>query len=91
MIPFARRSFSSVEAKITYHNKTLYQILGVDPSIGDKQLKAVYFKLAKQYHPDVYKGVNTDHFKRVADAYNTLKNPKKRLEYDLKIKLHRMN
>jgi len=39
-------------------------------------------KLAKKYHPDVYKGENKDHFKRINEAYNTLKNPLKRKDYD---------
>ena len=39
-------------------------------------------KLAKRYHPDVYKGSNKEHFKKVLEAYNVLKNPAKRADYD---------
>lgn len=46
--------------------------------------------LAKKFHPDVYRGGNKDHFKRVLEAYNTLKHPKKRLEYDNKMKITRL-
>lgn len=86
----SRRVFSTsttTEAKINYAHKTYYQILQVDTAVPDKKLKIAYLKLAKQYHPDVYHGVNQDHFKKVSEAYNTLKNAKKRSEYDNKIKL----
>ena len=43
--------------------------------------------MAKLYHPDVYKGINQDHFKKVSEAYNTLKNPVKRSEYDRRQKI----
>ena len=46
-----------------------------------------YFKLAKMFHPDVYNGINQDHFKKVSEAYNTLKNPIKRQEYDRRQKI----
>jgi curved DNA-binding protein CbpA len=62
-------------------------LLGVDHGASDKELKVAYLKLAKQYHPDVYKGVNKDHFKKVAEAYTTLKNPKKRADYDSQQKI----
>ncbi len=59
-----------------------YQILEVMPTVLDNELKKAYLRLAKRYHPDVYQGLNKDHFKKVLDAYNTLKNPLKRSEYD---------
>ena len=59
-----------------------YQLLEVVPSVPDTDLKKAFLKLAKKYHPDVYKGFNKDHFKRVLEAYNVLKNPLKRADYD---------
>jgi len=61
---------------------TFYQLLEVWPSASDKDIKKNFLKLAKQYHPDVYKGPHREHFKRILEAYQTLKNRKKRLEYD---------
>lgn len=40
-----------------------YEILEVSPSADPKTLKKAYLKIAKKYHPDIYKGVNTDYFK----------------------------
>ncbi|MCP4527758.1 MAG: DnaJ domain-containing protein, partial [Aestuariibacter sp.] len=40
--------------------------------------------LAKKYHPDRHKGDKTSEarFKEISEAYDTLKNPQKRAEYD---------
>jgi curved DNA-binding protein CbpA len=43
--------------------------------------------LAYRYHPDIYKGVNQDHFKKANEAYTVLKNPLKRKEYNRKMKI----
>ena len=60
-----------------------YQILEVLPSATEVELKKAYLKLAKKYHPDVYReGPNKDHFKKVLEAYSILKNPVKRSDYD---------
>ena len=61
-----------------------YQILESSSTASDPDLKKAFFKLAKKYHPDVYKGPsqNKDHIKKILEAYNTLKNPLKRAEYD---------
>lgn len=63
--------------------KDYYKILGVADDADSKAIKTAYRKLARQYHPDV-----SDHkdaeakFKEVAEAYEVLKNPQKRAEYD---------
>ena len=66
---------------------TYYDLLNVSHSASDKELKIAYLKMAKKYHPDVYEGVNTDHFKKVNEAYSVLKNPQKRSAYDNKSKI----
>ena len=71
---------------MNYAKMSLYDILEVVPTVSSKDLKQSYLKLAKKYHPDVYKGTMKDHFKKVNEAYMTLKNPLKRKEYDIKFK-----
>lgn len=67
-----------------------YEIMETIPSANEKQLKIAYLKCAKKYHPDVYKGVNQSHFLKATEAYNILKNPVKRKEYDRKVKIIKM-
>ncbi len=61
-----------------------YEILGVKKDASDSELKKVYRKLARKYHPDLNPGDNTAEkkFKEINEAYEVLSNSKKRAEYD---------
>ncbi len=60
-----------------------YQTLGVARGASPDEIKKAYRKLARQWHPDVNKtaGAN-DKFKQITEAYEVLKDPKKRELYD---------
>src|ERR1700756_1913455 len=64
--------------------KDYYQILGVPKTATDKEIKAAYRKLARQYHPDVNQNDKTaeDKFKNVGEAYEVLSDVDKRAKYD---------
>jgi molecular chaperone DnaJ len=61
-----------------------YEVLGVDRSADEKELKSAYRKLAKKFHPDANAGDDTAEakFKEISEAYDALKDPQKRAAYN---------
>ena len=61
-----------------------YDTLGVSRDASDSDIKSAYRKLAMQYHPDRNQGDATaeQKFKDVSQAYEILKDSKKRQAYD---------
>jgi len=63
--------------------KDYYKIMGVDRQATSEEIKKAYRKLARKYHPDVSKEKDAEaKFKEVGEAYEVLKDPKKRAAYD---------
>ncbi|KAL4464808.1 hypothetical protein ABPG74_011369 [Tetrahymena malaccensis] len=59
-----------------------YELLEVRKDATAREIKQNYLKLAKTYHPDVYKGSDVDRFKFIKIAYQVLKKPQSRRQYD---------
>ncbi|MBN2362201.1 MAG: molecular chaperone DnaJ [Deltaproteobacteria bacterium] len=61
-----------------------YEVLGVDRSAGEREIKSAYRKLALRYHPDKNPGDKTaeEKFKEASEAYAVLADPDKRATYD---------
>jgi len=57
-----------------------YQTLGVSRNATDEELRKAYKKKSMQHHPD--RGGDEEQFKKVNEAYQTLKDPQKRAAYD---------
>lgn len=68
--------------------KDLYNILGVEPDASDDEMKRMYHKLSKKYHPDAnikdsdLRKWSDMMMKELNEAYDTLKDPVKRALYD---------
>jgi DnaJ-class molecular chaperone len=62
----------------------LYDVLGVQPSASEQDIKRAYKRAALKYHPDKNPGDKEAElkFKEVTDAYNVLSEPDRRQRYD---------
>jgi molecular chaperone DnaJ len=61
--------------------KDYYDILGVDKSASQDDIKKAFRKKAHEHHPDKGNG-NADKFKELNEAYQTIGNENKRKQYD---------
>src|SRR5437867_2320202 len=61
-----------------------YEILNVEPSASDDEIKSAYRKLAMRWHPDRNDGSkeSEERFKSLTEAYDVLRDPQKRAAYD---------
>jgi molecular chaperone DnaJ len=64
--------------------RSYYEILGVERSASDAEIKRAFRKLAQQWHPDVSADAEAaDKFKEINEAYQVLSDPKRRQIYDM--------
>lgn len=64
--------------------KDFYQLLGIGRNASLSEIKKAYRKMARKFHPDLNPGdKNAERqFKEMTEAYEVLKDPKKRKQYD---------
>lgn len=62
-------------------SKDYYNILGVEKGASKDEIKKAFHKLAHKYHPDKKEG-DANKFKEINEAYQTLSDEKKRVQYD---------
>ena len=61
-----------------------YEVLGVQKTASEEDIKTAYRKLAKENHPDLHPGDKAceERFKEINEAYEVLSDPDKRSRYD---------
>ena len=66
--------------------KNYYAVLGVSPGASQKAIQRAFWKLAQTCHPDVNQDPDaTENFKEMVEAYQALKHPDERDDYDARI------
>jgi molecular chaperone DnaJ len=67
-----------------WFEKDFYKTLGVAKDVSDAELKKVYRKLAREYHPDSKPGdaKAEARFKEISEAFSVLSDKEQRKEYD---------
>jgi molecular chaperone DnaJ len=66
-------------------DRDLYEVLGLTRTASDEEIKKAYRALARQYHPDANPNDPraAERFKEVQRAYETLRDPERRRQYDV--------
>jgi curved DNA-binding protein len=59
-----------------------YAVLEVSSSATTSEIKKSYRRLARLHHPDLNQDALDTHIKRLNEAYEVLRDPKKRTAYD---------
>src|SRR5512139_386783 len=64
--------------------RDFYEILGINKTASEEEIKKAYRKLARKWHPDVNPGRKEaeQKFKEISQAYDCLGNKEKRKLYD---------
>ena len=61
-----------------------YEVLGAKRNASQPEIKKIYRRLARKYHPDVNPGNPSaeERFKQIQEAYKVLSDPERRKSYD---------
>lgn len=61
-----------------------FQLLGVSRDASSEEIKKAYRKVALEHHPDRNQGSaeSEEHFKKITEAYEVLRDPEKRARYE---------
>ncbi|HTX48425.1 MAG TPA: DnaJ domain-containing protein [Caulobacteraceae bacterium] len=63
-----------------------YEILEISPNANSETIERMFRYLARRYHPDNRVTADRDRFDMVLEAHDVLKDPVKRVQYDIEYK-----
>lgn len=85
--------FRLIRKYLTQKELSKYDILELSPSASIKEVKKQFKVLSKKYHPDLNnhleeeeKKLNSEKFVLIVSAYDTLKDAKKKQQYDIEMR-----
>lgn len=84
---------SNSSDRATPNSTTHYALLGLHPFASAIEIRRAYRQLSKRYHPDTTdlpSAIATTKFQQLNEAYATLSNPERRMQYDIKIGYSRL-
>lgn len=71
------------DCKKIIEKKDYYEILGLNKSASEEEIRKAYKKLAIKFHPDKNKSkLAEDAFKKISHSFNILSNKEKKSTYD---------
>lgn len=76
---------SCKNSKKTTPKRDFYEVLEISKKATPQEIKKAFRKLSKKYHPDLNQDNREEakqKFVEIANAYEILKNPQKRKDYD---------
>jgi len=87
------RRMEILEAFTALKHRTHFQVLGLERTATEAQVKEAYFRLARRFHPDVHHDPALADlrdkieaiFVRLGEAYEVLRNPRIRAKYENQI------
>jgi len=84
VIGFLLVQFNDAQVENLYCGKdNCYDVLAVEREATKSEISKAYRKLARKYHPDRYKEDDAEEvFRKIATAYETLKDEEARADYD---------
>lgn len=86
-------AMSNSSDRATSDSTSHYALLGVHPFASAIEIRRAYRQLSKHYHPDTTdlpSAIATSKFQQLNEAYATLSNPERRMQYDIKIGYSRL-
>lgn len=65
-----------------------YEVLEISPNANSETIERMFRYLARDYHPDNLATADRDRFDLILEAHNALRDPVKRVQYDIEYRKH---